>query len=60
MFPIIQTHPLNDLTMDTQLSVDLGCDLLLGEFLSYIFMLIYASLVIYSLYLMISAIWVSK
>ena len=24
MFPIIQTHPLNDLIMDTKLSVDLG------------------------------------
>ena len=30
MFPIIQEHPMNDLIMDTQLSVDLGWYLLIG------------------------------
>ena len=34
LFPIFHTYPLNDLMMDTQLSVDFGWDFLLGEFLS--------------------------
>ena len=42
MFPIIQIYPLNGLIMDTQLSVDLGRDLLLGALLIYIVMLLYA------------------
>ena len=60
MLTIIQTHPLNNLIMDTQLSVDLGWYFLLGVLLSYIVVLIYASLLVYSLYLMISAILGSK
>ena len=49
MFPIFQKYPLNYLIMNTQLSVDLGLDFLLCEFLSYMFTLIYTALVIYSL-----------
>ena len=45
MFPIIHTHPLNNLIMDTQLNVYLGWYFLLDALLSYIFMLIYESLV---------------
>ena len=49
LFPIFQTYPFNYLIMNTQLSVDLGLYLLPDEFLSYMFMLIYTALVIYSL-----------
>ena len=46
MFPIFQKYPLNDLKMDTNMSIDLGWDLLLDALLVYIVMLLYAALFI--------------
>ena len=60
MFPIFHTYTLNDLLLDTQLSVELGWYLLLGAFLSYIVMFIFSEIFLYLLYLMISAIWRSR
>ena len=47
MFPVLHTYPLNNLMMDTQLSVYLRLYLLLVALLSDILVLLYAELVIY-------------
>ena len=44
VFPIFQTYTLKNLLLETQLSVYLGLYLLLGEFLSYIVVLLSVAL----------------
>ena len=61
LFPIFQTYTLNYLVLEAQLNeFIIGMIFLIGALLSRIVMLIYAELVLYYLYLIISSIWGEK
>ena len=60
LFPIFKAYTLNNFLLGKQLDVDLGQDLVLGALLIYIVMLISSDIVLYSLYIMISSVCVSK
>ena len=47
MFPIFHTHDINGFLLETPLRVYLVRDMVLGELLSYIDMLISAALILY-------------